>query len=176
MPKEGIRVLSIGRYCIAKNFDNVPDICRKLCEKGVDIYWYIIGFGEGEELVRRKIIENAMEKRVILLGKRENPYPYIRACDLYIQPSRYEGKSVAVREAQLLRKPVLITNYPTAKSQVEDGIDGIIAPLDNEECAAEIKRVLDNKELIDQLVQNCSERDYSNSQEIEKIYQLVDTD
>lgn len=176
MPKKGIRVLSIGRYCIAKNFDNVPDICRKLCEIGLDVYWYIIGFGKDEELVRRKIAENAMEERVILLGKRENPYPYIRACDLYVQPSRYEGKSVAVREAQLLRKPVLITNYPTAKSQVEDGIDGIIAPLDNEKCAAEIKRVLDNKELMDQLAQNCGKRDYSNSQEIKKIYQLIETD
>lgn len=175
MPKKGIRVLSIGRYCKAKNFDNVPVICRKLCEKGMDVYWYIIGFGEDEELVRRKITENAMEERVILLGKRENPYPYIRACDLYVQPSRYEGKSVAVREAQLLRKPVLITNYPTAKSQVEDGIDGIIAPLDNEKCAAEIKRVLDNKELMDQLAQNCGKRDYSNSQEIKKIYQLIET-
>lgn len=174
MPKQGIRLLSIGRYCKAKNFDNVPNICHKLCEKGLDVYWYIIGFGEDEELIRRKIKDNAMEKRVILLGKRKNPYPYIRECDLYVQPSRYEGKSVAVREAQLLKKPVIITNYPTAKSQVENGIDGIIVPLDNEKCAAEIKKLLDNNQMMAQLVQNCSKRDYSNSQEIEKIYQLLE--
>ena len=174
MPKQGIRLLSIGRYCKAKNFDNVPNICHKLCEKDLDVDWDIIGFGEDEELIRRKIKDNAMEKRVILLGKRKNPYPYIRECDLYVQPSRYEGKSVAVREAQLLKKPVIITNYPTAKSQVENGIDGIIVPLDNEKCAAEIKKLLDNNQMMAQLVQNCSKRDYSNSQEIEKIYQLLE--
>ena len=174
MPKRGIRILSIGRYCKAKNFDNVPEICRKLCENGLDVYWYIIGFGEDEKLIRQKIKDNDMEKRVILLGKRKNPYPYIRECDLYVQPSRYEGKSVAVREAQLLKKPVIITNYPTAKSQVENGIDGIIVSLDNEKCAAEIKKVLDNNQMMAQLVQNCSKRDYSNSQEIEKIYHLLE--
>ena len=50
-----------------------------------------------------------MEDKVIILGKRENPYPYIKACDLYVQPSRYEGKCVTVREAQMLGKPVVIT-------------------------------------------------------------------
>lgn len=174
MPKKGIRLLSIGRYCMAKNFDNVPNICRKLYEKGLDVYWYIIGFGGDEELIRQKIKENAMEKRVILLGKKDNPYPYIKACDLYIQPSRYEGKSVAVREAQLLGKPVIITDYPTAMSQVKDGFDGIIAPLDNEGCAIMIKKLLENRKLMDLLVKNCHKLDYSNSQEIKKIYKLIE--
>ena len=62
-----------------------------------------------------------MEEHVLLLGKRTNPYPYIAACDIYAQPSRYEGKSVTVREAQMLCKPVAVTAYPTATSQVRDG-------------------------------------------------------
>lgn len=53
-----------------------------------------------------------MQERVIILGKKDNPYPYMRACDLYVQPSRYEGKAVTVREAQLLGKPVVITTMP----------------------------------------------------------------
>lgn len=173
MPKRGIRLLSIGRYCSAKNFDNIPNICQRLCKAGIDVYWYIIGYGPDEELIRQKIKESGMEKRVFLLGKRNNPYPYIQECDLYVQPSRYEGKSVAVREAQLLKKPVLITNYPTAVSQVEDGIDGIIAPLDNAGCAKKIKELLENKELMKRLIQNCSERDYSNSEEVKKIYEII---
>ena len=96
-PADGtLRLLSIGRYCEAKNFDNVPDICRRLLEMGQNIKWYIIGFGDGEALIRRKISEAGMDNHVILLGKRSDPYPYIAHCDLYVQPSRYEGNSVTV--------------------------------------------------------------------------------
>lgn len=124
MSRRGIKLLSIGRFCTAKNFDNIPNICHRLCEKGLDVYWYIIGFGSEEGLIKRKIKENRMEERVILLGKKDNPYPYIKHCDLYVQPSRFEGKCVSVREAQMLGKPVVITDYPTAKSQLKNGIDG----------------------------------------------------
>ena len=70
--KDGFRLLSIGRYCIAKNFDNVPAICSCLLKKGFKVKWYIIGFGGDEELIRQKIAESKMEEYVILLGKKEN--------------------------------------------------------------------------------------------------------
>lgn len=173
MPPKGIKLLSIGRYCTAKNFDNVPEMCSKLINMGHDIYWYVIGFGPDERLIRDKIRQFHMENRVILLGKKENPYPYMEACDFYIQPSRYEGKSVTVREAQMLGKPVVITEYATSKSQLDHGIDGIIVPMDNEECASSIGKLIQNKELCEQLIANCRSRDYSNANEIEQLYSLL---
>ena len=170
---QGIRLLSVGRYCTAKNFDNVPDICARLVKDGLDVKWYIIGFGGDEALIRQKIRETHMEDRVILLGKKENPYPYIKACDLYVQPSRYEGKSVCVREAQILCKPVVITNYATSASQLEDGVDGAIVPMDNEGCAAGIAALLRSPERMKQLAGNCSQRDVTNAEEINKIYALL---
>ena len=89
-----------------------------------------------------------MENNVILLGKQANPYPYILWCDCYIQPSRFEGKSVAVKEAQMLGKPVIITNYNTAPSQLENGVDGIIVPQDNEGCAKGIYEIITNEKLL----------------------------
>lgn len=174
MPDKGIRLLSIGRYCTAKNFDNVPDICSRLIQCGVDVYWYIIGFGPDEQLIRQKIAEAGMDERVILLGKKEKPYPYIKACDLYVQPSRYEGKCVTVREAQMLGKPVVITRYATSASQLEDGVDGVIVPMDNEGCAEGIASLLRNSEKMQQLAHNCNARDYSNAQEVEKLYKLME--
>ena len=173
MPEKGIRLLSIGRYCTAKNFDNVPEICSKLIEKGLDVYWYIIGFGGDEELIKGKITEFKMKDRVILLGKKDNPYPYIKACDVYIQPSRYEGKSVTVREAQMLEKPVIITNYATAKSQLKDGYDGVIVPMDNEKCANAICNILNNHFILGQLICNCKKADYSNREEINRIWEII---
>lgn len=162
MPPKGIRLLSVGRYCSAKNFDNVPDICARLIESGLDVYWYIIGFGGDEALIRRRISEAGMEKRVILLGKKENPYPYIQACDLYVQPSRYEGNCVTVREAQMLGKPVVITRYATSASQLEENVDGVIVPMDNEGCAGGIAALLRQPERMAGLRAVCMNRNYSN--------------
>lgn len=175
MPSDGaVKLLSVGRFCEAKNFDNVPDICRRLVEDGLDVKWYLIGYGGDEPLIRQKITEAGMQDRVMLLGKQENPYPYMRACDLYVQPSRYEGKAVTVREAQLLGKPVVITDYATSASQLKDGIDGVIVPMDNAGCAAGIAGLLRDPVRMQMLSENCAKRDYTNRAEIEKIYALME--
>lgn len=174
MPADGIRLLSIGRFCYQKNFENVPDICSRLIQSGLDVYWYIIGFGPDEQLIRKKIAEAGMEDRVILLGKKENPYPYIKACDLYVQPSRYEGKAVTVREAQMLGKPVVITRYATSASQLEEGVDGVIVPMDNEGCAAGIADLLRDPEKMARLSACCRLRDYTNASEVQKLYAIME--
>lgn len=171
--KDDFKLLSIGRFCTAKNFDNVPQICKMIREQGLNVTWYLIGYGEDEALIRQKIQENDMEDHVIVLGKKSNPYPYIKACDVYVQPSRYEGKCVAVREAQMLCKPVIITNYATSASQLEDGVDGVIVPMGNEGCAKGIADVLRDSNLLGKLTETCKHRDYSNSQEVDKLYQLM---
>ena len=169
-----ITLLSVGRFSDAKNYDNVPDICKHLInETKLNIKWYIIGYGGDEALIRKKIKEAGMEEHVILLGKRSNPYPYIKACDIYVQPSRYEGKSVTVREAQMLCKPVVVTNYPTAPSQIRSGIDGVIVPMDNEGCAHGLAEVICDKPLQERIIAHLKTHDYGNESEVEKIYTLI---
>ena len=168
-----IKLLSIGRFCTAKNFDNIPEICKLIRNQGVNIKWYIIGYGGDEQLIKDKIAEFNMQDYVIVLGKKENPYPYIKACDIYIQPSRYEGKCVAVCEAQILNKPVIITNYATSASQLTDGYDGVIVPMDNQDCAEGIIQLLNNKELMHRLSENTKTVDYANSKEVEKLYSIM---
>ncbi len=173
MTDDSVKLLSIGRFCEAKNFDNVPEIASIIKSKGIDFRWYIIGYGADENLIKLKIAQYNMEDTVIILGKKENPYPYIKACDIYVQPSRYEGKCVAVREAQILKKPVIITNYASSKSQLQDGFDGVIVPMDNQGCANEIVKIIDDKDLQNQLIENTKKTDYTNSKEIEKLYKLI---
>ena len=168
-----VNLLSVGRYTFAKNYDNVPDICKRIRETGCNVYWYIIGYGGDEALIRSKIKEAGMEEYVILLGKKENPYPYMKACDMYVQPSRFEGNSVTVREAQMLCKPVVVTDYPTAGSQIQQGIDGVIVPLDNAKCAQGIVEVIQNKDLQSKLIVYLQTHDYGNEREVEKLYQLI---
>lgn len=169
-----IVLLSIGRFCEAKNFDNVPKICRRIRELGCDVKWYLIGFGADEAHILQEIQSAGMEDYVVILGKKDNPYPYIKQCDWYIQPSRYEGKAITVREAQILHKPVIITNYTTAKSQVLDGVDGIIVPLGNDRCACAIAEAICNENLKRKLVKNTYLADYSGYAEMGKLYALME--
>ena len=175
MPKveNGYTLLTIGRYCAAKKLEEIPAICRMLIEKGLSVKWYIIGYGGNEEYIRRAIAEEGMGKNVILLGKRTNPYPYIKACDWYIQPSRYEGKSVVVREAQILGKPVIITDYPTSASQLQNGIDGIIVPMNVDKCAEAMVMALTDERQNKSIVEHLTTHDYGNEAEVEKIYSLI---
>ena len=170
-----ISLLSIGRYSNPKRFDEVPMICKRLQQLLPErhIRWYIIGYGADEALIRRRIDEAEMKDHVFLLGKRSNPYPYIKACDVYVQPSRYEGKSITVREAQILCKPVVITDYPTSQSQVANGKDGVIVPMDINLCADAIARVIEDAELRKRLCTYLQNNDYSCAKEAEKIYSLL---
>ena len=181
MPREenGIRILSIGRFCEAKNYDNIPDICNRINSKfkiqnsKLEIKWYIIGWGSDEALIRQKIAEAGMQDKVIILGKKANPYPYIKACDIYVQPSRYEGKSVTVREAQVLCKPVVVTNYATASSQIIDGKDGVIVPMDNPGCCEGIFQFILDKVKQQEIIDYLQNYDYGNVTEVNKLYDLI---
>ncbi len=174
-----LNLLSVGRFSYAKNYDNIPDICKQInyllsiIHYPLKVRWYLIGFGGDEALIRQKITETGMEEYVIILGKKSNPYPYIKACDIYVQPSRYEGKSVTVREAQILCKPVIVTNYTTAPSQINNGVDGVIVPMDNESCAKGIVRLIKNKKLQLQITVHLQTHHYGNESEVEKVYEMI---
>ena len=96
------------------------------------------------------------------------------ACDVYAQPSRYEGKAVTVREAQMLGKPVIITDFETAKGHVEDGVDGVICPMGTENVADALIALLGDKRKQEALSKTCLSRDYSNAQSINMLYDFIE--
>ncbi|WP_261302580.1 glycosyltransferase [Paenibacillus andongensis] len=167
-------IVSVGRLSYVKGFDMAVKALRLLHDKGLtQIKWFIVGYGGYEGELRKLIAENQLEDSFVLLGKKINPYPYIKNCDLYVQPSRYEGKAVTVTEAQILGKPIIITNYPTAGSQIEDGVSGVICGLSIEEIAEEIERLYSDTALRNSLANNCLQTDYSNTYELNKLYNMV---
>lgn len=167
------KIVSVARLSYAKGIDNAVRALKLLVDKGYDnIKWYIVGYGGDEEIIKNLIKENKLEDKFILLGKQINPYPYMKSADLYVQPSRYEGKAVTVCEAQILSKPVLITNYTTAKSQIKDGFDGCITELSVEGIANGIEMLYKNEDLRNKLSNNCKNTNYSNKDELQKLYDL----
>ncbi|MEK4581202.1 glycosyltransferase [Bacillus sp. FSL R12-0074] len=169
------KVITVARLSHAKGIDNAVRALRILKDKGYEnIAWYVVGYGGDETMIKNLIRDLKLENSFVLLGKQINPYPYIKEADLYVQPSRYEGKAVTVGEAQILAKPVLITNYTTANSQVKNGIDGYITELSVEGIADGIEKLYKDATVRKQLANNCSNTDYSNKYELNKLYEIIE--
>lgn len=114
-----------------------------------------------------------LEERFILLGSTPNPYPYMNAADIYLQPSLYEGKAVTVSEALILAKPVIITNYPTASSQINNGVNGIICNQSISDISDAIIDLYNSKDRQQQLIEFNQQSKHTNIEELQKLYRII---
>lgn len=174
MEGEGAKLLSVGRLCYPKAFEVAAQSCKRLLTKHPGLRWFVIGFGPDENLLRQTVAELCLEEHFILLGKKANPYPYMAACDIFVQPSRYEGKAVTVREAQILGKPVLITDFPTSAGQLKNGYDGVICPFGAGNVADALDALLVNDQLRLELAGHCALSDYSNREHLQTLYDFIE--
>lgn len=173
MPKDKINILSIGRLHEQKGFDMAIEACKILVDKGYKICWNVIGEGLEREKLERLIAENNLQQSFRLLGLKTNPYKYLKACDIYAQPSRYEGKSVAIDEAKILCKPIVVTNFSTVYDQIEDSRTGIITKTDAQSISNGLEKVILNKFLQKELFNNLSLLNLGNEKEIYKLYEII---
>ncbi|PEJ58452.1 glycosyl transferase [Bacillus sp. AFS002410] len=166
----GIKLVSIGRLHEQKGFDMAVDACEKLVEYGLEFKWYVIGEGEERTHLEELIEKKNLKERFILLGLKDNPYPFIRSSDIYIQPSRFEGKSIAIDEAKILNKPIIVTDFSTVKDQIQNNVNGIIVKMDPNSIANGIKRLIKDDQLKKKLISNLSNEQLGTESEIEKLY------
>lgn len=169
---EGFTICSVGRISYVKNFDSIPHVAKLLKEKGLKFHWYIVGPGNHAD-IDKVSAANGVEDVVHFVGAKSNPYPWMKACDLFMQPSRIEGNSVTVCEAQILGKPVIVTNYPTAKSQIQDGVDGVICPMSVEGIVEAIFSLANDKKKQERISGYLLSHDFGNEQEVKKLYTLL---
>ena len=141
---EGMRLLDVTRIDPNKGLDIAVRVCRRLKESGINFRWYILGndpLGYRKEL-EQLIQQNDVADCFILLGFTSNPYPYMNDADIIVHFSRFEGRSVSIDEALALQKPILLTNYPTAKDQITDGVNGWICEFDENELNKRIESMI----------------------------------
>lgn len=163
---QAFSLISIGRLEHVKGFDLAIKAAAILKNQNVDFRWNIIGDGSERKNLNDLIVRNGLENHVFLLGLKENPYPYVASSDLMVQPSRHEGKSIAVDEAKILGVPILVTNYATAKDQITPET-GWIAEMSPEKIAESIIYVIENKSMYQQVKQSLKNGSYGNVEEIE---------
>jgi glycosyltransferase involved in cell wall biosynthesis len=170
----GTTILSVGRLSTEKGFDLAVDACEILVRNGVEVNWYVIGDGRERNALAQQIEDRGLQGKFHLLGAKENPYPYLKKASVYVQPSRYEGKSIAIDEAKMLHKPIVATRFTTVKDQISDGVNGLVAEMSPEGIANEIRKIVTDKSLAEKLSAALREEHISSESEIEKLYALIE--
>ena len=166
-------LLTIGRISPPKGYDIAVDAAEILAQNGVDFKWFAIGKGELRAEIEQKIKEKKLEGKFILLGERANPYPYIAGCDIYVQPSYFEGKSIAIDEAKCFAKPIVATKFTTVLDQLADGETALLAEIDAASVAEKIMQLISDKDLCESLSENLKKEKLGNEEEIEKFYEML---
>jgi glycosyltransferase involved in cell wall biosynthesis len=169
---DGLRVLSIARLSQQKGLDIALPAVANLKKKGLRFRWYIIGVGPEEAKLKEIVQKLDLGDRVFFLGERANPYPYLDQCDVYLQPSRFEGKSIAVDEAMVMRRPILLTDFSTAADQITSGKNGMIVPMTPEGVEQGLEKLLREENLRASFTKALSEETYSNECELQKLCAL----
>ena len=126
----GLRLLSVGRLDPAKGFDVALDTAALLKKRGIEFTWVILGEGPLRQKLEQQRSALGLEDVVLLPGATDNPYIYMKKCDILVQSSRFEGKSIVLDEAKLLAKPVVSTNYNTVGDSLIHGETGYITEMD----------------------------------------------
>ena len=174
-PESKFNIVSCGRLSPVKGLNLAVDAVARLVNEGhTDINWYIVGGGPVEAEIKEQIAKLKIENHIFMLGMKANPYPYIKNCDLFIQPSFFEGYSLSIMEAKILGTPILAT-YAAAKNQIENGVDGFLCDTNVDSVYENILRLYKNKEELEACKTTLTDYDFDGINkkiilDIEKIF------
>lgn len=157
-----------------KGYDIALKACKILKDRGIKFRWYALGRGSYEREMRSFIQENNLESDFILLGTTDNPYPYFKKADLYVQTSRHEGFGLSIAEARLLNVPVVTTEFDAVYNQMIPEENGLVVPQDPVAVADAIERLLRDKKLYQHIVSFLKTEKKGNTEELEKFYALIE--
>lgn len=166
---------TVARLAQPKGHFLAIEAAKILKEKGIDFIWQFVGDGPLRASIEEKICEMGLQQHIILLGEQSNPYPYIKNCDIYIQPSIFEGFGITIGEAKILHKPIISTNFDVVYNQLTDEVNGLIVNMTGKDIANAIIRLINDAELKSRFIKNLSQETNSTAiTEANKVMHLFD--
>ena len=168
------KLVTLGRLLSQKGIDIAVKAAALLRQRGLDFTWLVLGEGDQRAELETMIHAYGLEHHFILKGRVANPYPYVAATDIYVQPSRYEGYSLALQEARILAKPIVATDIPSSREQITDGHDGILVRPDETALAEGIIRLLNDKSLCATLSSNLQGGRFDYEDQVRRLFTLID--
>lgn len=170
---DGTRILTVGRLTYIKGQYMTIPVLSRLRKEGYNVRWYCIGEGMGREKCENLIKKHKVEDDYILLGSNQNPYPFMRDCDIYVQSSKHEGYCITLAEARCFNNPIVTTNFTGANEQILDKENGLICEIDEDDIYEKVKQLLDNNILVNKLKTNINSERVDTANEIDKLYKCI---
>ena len=168
------KLLTVGHVCENKGSLMALEAAAMLKSSGLDFHWYFIGTVEDRIKYNKIVEEKGLEDYITFMGVRTNPYPYFRKATIIVHPSKFEGRSIAMDEAKLLCKPVVVTNFSTVNDQFSDRYNASICEMTPESIANAVEGLVEKNTLRNQYENNLRAECHDNSAEINKLYKIFD--
>lgn len=170
---EGIRLLTVGRLTYQKAYDIAITVMKKIKDAGYRARWYVLGEGDQRESLEKQIKSLGLERDFRLLGAVDNPYPYYRDCDIYVHATRFEGKSIAVQEAQVMGCAIVASDCNGNREQISDGDDGILCGFSTEGIAGSIISLMEDEGKRKRLGTAAAKKRLENKEELQQLLDLL---
>ena len=155
-------IMSCGRMSPEKGMDlaakAVPVIKNRIPE--LNFVWLFVGDGSELESIKEFVKQNSLDNNIVFLGYQDNPYPYFKKCDIYVQPSRLECFGITMSEALVFKKPVISTKTAGGLEHITDGVNGLLCEIDENSIADAVIRLITDKDLSDKIKKNVESNDY----------------
>lgn len=167
------QIATVCRLSAPKGLDILIDAAVRLNSGGLHFKWHLVGDGDMRPWVEAQLRETGLSDRVVLHGAQSNPYPYMKFCDVYCQPSRFEGFSRTVAEARAFAKPVVVTEYQSARDQIVHGENGLVVQMNGAAVADAIARLAGSPVLRDHLSEGSKRNSSDTISGVAKVVEML---
>lgn len=168
------RLLTVGRLNEQKGYDYAIKALALLKKQGIQVRWYALGDGDKRDELVELAKSLDVEDDFVILGIKENPYPYFKECDIYVQPSRFEGKCISMQEAMVLGKPIVATACSGNVEAIENEVNGLLVEVDEVAIADGIKRLIEDSQLRQRLADTAAQIDLGYEGELAQLLALIE--
>lgn len=170
---QGIRLLTVGRLTWQKAYEVAIDAMALLKKEYKDVRWYVLGEGSQREFLEKRIEKQGLKDDFLLLGAVENPYPYYVQTDIYVHATRFEGKSIAIQEAQTLGCAIIASDCSGNREQINDGEDGELCKFDAGAIKDAILQLIKDKEKRKRYGEAAAGRKLLYEEDMGMLYELM---
>lgn len=170
---DGVCLLTVGRLTYQKAYDIAIDAMKLIKDRGYKVRWYILGEGSERPALEKKVKELGLEKEFLMPGAVSNPFPYYKQADIYVHATRFEGKSIAIQEAQTLGCAIIASDCNGNREQIVQEKDGLLCLLEPESIAEAVISLVKDRDKRIRLGNAAKEKDIVHKGEIQLLLELM---
>lgn len=170
---DGIRLLTVGRLTHQKAYDIAIDAMDIIKKAGYHARWYVLGEGDQRSALEKKIAQLGLTEDFLLPGAVTNPFPWYRQTDIYVHATRFEGKSIAIQEAQTLGCAIIASDCNGNREQIIPDVDGVLCDLTPQGIAESIMDLIKDPKKRRRIGEEAGKKQIVHEKELQQLLELV---